>query len=76
MAPITVRASIIVAAAGGWSAMFRAYLMVHLFGPGGISTSGCPVVVHGKTFLIWAKLEMIVADGEGVRQLNGKGRQV
>ena len=56
MTPITIRSSVIVVVVGGWSAMLRAYLMVHLFGARGIGTSGCPVVVNGVHVSVWAKI--------------------
>ena len=75
MIPVTVRTSAICSVVGGWSAMFAAYLHLHLFGNSGITTHGCPVILNGGSpALIWAKLAVAAADGDGLKQtLDWKG---
>jgi hypothetical protein len=68
MTPVVVRSAIIGKAVGGWSAMLKAYIHLHLFGTTGITTSGLPIEINGEVFVIWARLSHIVADGDGLRQ--------
>ena len=65
--PVLVRHSVIAAAEGGWSAMLRAYLHLHLFSNTGIATAGLPLVLGGQPFLLFAKLSHVLADAEGHR---------
>jgi hypothetical protein len=52
---------------GNWSAMFKAYLQLQLFGPCGLATSGVPLTMSsGEPLLLFAKLSNVLADGEGL----------
>ena len=65
--PVLVRRTVIAEAEGGWSAMLRAYLHLHLFSNTGIATAGLPLVLGGQPFLLFAKLSHMLADAEGHR---------
>jgi len=63
-----VRSSIIHQATGGWSAMMRQYLHVHLLGANGMSEAGVAITIHGQPLLFWAKLTNLLSDGDGHKQ--------
>lgn len=72
--PVLVRQKIIAKAAGGWSGMLRTFLQLHLTSATGISTAGLPLNLNGETFLLFAELSFLIADGDGLRQaLQWKG---
>jgi hypothetical protein len=66
--PILVRHRIVAKTVGGWSAMLRVYLHLHLFGKTGLATAGLPLELNGQPFLLFAKLSHFLADGDGIRQ--------
>ena len=52
---------------GGWSAMLATFLR-HLFlGPQGLSTAGLPLMLRGTPTLIYARLAILMSDGDGLR---------
>ena len=65
--PCTARTSIGSKVRGGSSCMLRIYVRLHLLGASGMSSGGCPVNIGGRHFPIYAKLAVIIADGEGLR---------
>ena len=58
LTPILVRHSVVMQAAGGWSAMLRTYLHQHLLAAAGISTAGVPLELSGQPqpLLLFAKI--------------------
>ena len=52
--PVTVRHSLINAVEGGWSAMLRQYLHLHMLSPGGLCQGGAAVEIQGQSMLIHA----------------------
>lgn len=76
LTPLVVRTSVISQTKGGWSAILRHYLKLHLLGDSGASTAGVPIVLdEGEPpRLLFAKLAFVISDGDGLRQaLEWKG---
>ena len=74
--PLVVRTAMVNNVKGGWSAMLRAYLNLHLFSEGGLGTAGAVVRFGGQQRLLFAKVENVLADGDGLRlalQWSGQG---
>ena len=44
------------------------YLKVHFLGANGIETAGLPLELHGQPFLLFAKLAVLLGDGEGLQK--------
>ena len=65
--PIVVRANIIKNCEGGWSHMLRQVLRMMLIGPEGMTTSGIALIVKGRPLLLYAKLHVLLSDGDGLR---------
>ena len=67
MTPIVVRHKVIANVVGGWSAMFKRYLLRHLYGPTGLAVAGLPLEIDGQVFVLWARLSNVLGDGDGLR---------
>ena len=65
--PVVALSSTIKTIIGGWSRMLRDYLRLHLTTSGGLENAGVPLVLHGETALIWAKMGKLLSDGDGLR---------
>ena len=65
--PVVVRSKIISGAKGGWRGILRAYLNAHVYSATGIATTGLPLMLNGKQFILFAKLSHLLADGYGHR---------
>ena len=53
---------------GGWSRMLRDLLRLSLGPPSGMQVAGIPMMVAGQHTTIFAKLALLLSDGEGLRQ--------
>ena len=68
-------------AVGGWSRLLRDYLRMQLLSAEcGLMTTGVPLEVGSGTrnrpCLLWAKLHLLISDGDGLRQaLDWNGHQ-
>ena len=67
MSPVMVRTNRFKHVQGGWSAMLTQYLLVHLLGSHGLATAGAVVMVGGQPLHIFARLEVLMSDGDGLR---------
>lgn len=63
--PVVVRTTLIRKVKGHWSHMLSRYLQCHLLSDIGISIVGVVFKHAGVSYTIWAKLDRILADGEG-----------
>ena len=53
---------------GGWSAFLRAFLEFALYGAeAGFMSTGVPLDLGGRSVLLFAKVSIILADGDGLR---------
>ena len=72
--PIAVRTDICKRVRGGWSYMLAAFLKRTMLGTSGLATAGIPVEINGSPVLIFAKLKILMSDGDGLRlAYNWKG---
>ena len=70
MNPVCLRSSVIRLIRGGWSHCMRQFLRHVMLGPIGLSTVGVPITLKGQQpILLYAKLGMILSDGDGLRQV-------
>ena len=67
MHPIAVRANKCLEVKGGWSHMFAQFLKMLLFGQRGFSRTGVEVKIIDVDVIIFARLEIIISDGDGLR---------
>lgn len=67
LTPICVRHAMIDRVDGGFSAMFKRYLKLHLLGATGLSTAGVPITINGQHVLLFGKLSFLLADGDGFK---------
>ena len=67
--PVSVLSSHMNKVAGGWSRLLRDYLVLQLTSTeSGLQTSGVPLVLgDGQSCLLYAKLGMLLSDGDGLR---------
>ena len=63
-----LRSTVIKRIAGGWSACLRVFLQRQLLGSSGLAVAGCPVTVHGRDIMLFARLSNLLSDGDGLRQ--------
>ena len=61
--PVCVRHSAIANVQGGFSAMLRRYLRLHLIGAAEIATAGVPLTLNGRHRSLFARLSFPLADG-------------
>lgn len=66
--PVVVRSTTIAQARGGWSSMLKHYLQLHLFGTHGLATAGVPLVINGRSYLLFAEIANLLTDGEGFQK--------
>ncbi len=72
--PIVVRSSVLAAVQGGWSRMLTCFILELLRGAHGFETSGMSCVISGQPTLLYARLKLVMSDGDGLRlalQWNG-----
>jgi len=67
MIPITVLANFIHDTLGGWSHMLAQYLRMQLLGTQGLMQAGVTLVINGAPLTIFANVDAILADYDGVR---------
>ena len=65
--PLALRVSKIAAVEGGWSACLRLYLRLQLLGDLSLQTVGVPFTHNGQLYTVYAKLEYLMSDGEGLQ---------
>jgi hypothetical protein len=66
--PVVLRSSVIAKVVGGWSRVLRDILRDLLFSArDGLSTAGLPLTLCGQQLLLFAKLEALLSDGDGLR---------
>ena len=65
--PIAVRSDICKEVQGGWSYMLAVFLRRLLLGASGLATAGIAVEINGSPTLIFAKLRILISDGDGLR---------
>ena len=66
--PLAIRASVVRNVRGGWSAVLRAFLRLLLMGPLGLHGAGYPISVFGQLRLLFARVQILISDGDGLRQ--------
>ena len=70
--PIVVRHNFLLDVEGGWRRCFSLYLEHFLVGPRGITTAGLPLEnPDGSHHVLFAKLRIVLADGDGLREAFG-----
>jgi hypothetical protein len=67
LTPIVLRSVHIHNCVGGWPFFLREYLRLHLCGPSGMQTVGCPVLIRNQPLLIHARLKILISDGDGLK---------
>jgi len=65
--PVCVRSSILKAVEGQWSSVLAITLRKLFMGPEDLQTSGVVVTLNGRSHLIYAKLNWLLSDGDGIR---------
>ena len=65
--PVAVRSTKIKAVVGGWSRMLRDFLLFALRSPSGFEVAGAPLQIHEGHALIFARVAIILSDGDGLR---------
>ena len=66
--PIAVRNSLVKSVRGGWSNMLRAFLHLLLLDDGqGLQAAGHPLLLRGSTHMLFARVDLMMADGDGLR---------
>ena len=65
--PIAVRAKRMSSAVGGWSACLALFLRLLLVGDLGMQTAGVAFRFAGRVYTIYATLECLLSDGEGLK---------
>ena len=65
---MAIRSSVLHSVRGGWSAVLRAFLRLLLLGPQGFHSAGYPVSVSGQQRLLYARVQILISDGDGLRQ--------
>ena len=63
--PIVVRSTVLARVRGGWSSMLRHYLQRQLFGACGLASAGVPLVLGGRSHLLFAEVSNFLSDGDG-----------
>ena len=54
---------------GGWPHVMRLFLRLMLVGPEGFISAGVPIEVNGAWNLIWARVQIVIGDVDGLRLL-------
>ena len=67
LVPIAVRHEFCVEAQGGWSAMLALFLRRLFLSALGLATAGVPVTINGVIAVIFARLHVLISDGDGLR---------
>ena len=67
MVPIVVKTSLIKKVKGNWAAMLCRYLKLQLLGPHGLCGAGTLVMIQGQPLVLYASVEDIIADYDGIR---------
>jgi len=52
---------------GGWSSVLRSFLRRMLLGRHSFMTVGVPLKLHGEYFMLYARLEVLLSDADGLR---------
>jgi len=74
MFPVVCRCGLYHSVEGGWSNFFRIFLRRMFLSPNALNTSGVPLLLRGEEYLLTAKLEHVLSDGQGLQiALNWKG---
>ena len=63
------RAHIIKDVIGGWPRMFRILLHMLILGDLSFSQAGCPLMLHGQVFHLYARVKIVLSDLDGLRML-------
>ena len=61
--PVSVRTDMMESVRGGWSCMMKRFLNEFLFGVNGVESVGIPLQLFGETYLLRAKLRVLLTDG-------------
>ena len=59
------RAHIIKSVVGGWPRMFRILLHMLILGDLSFSQAGCPLMLHGQVFHLYARVKIVLSDLQG-----------
>ena len=65
--PLVIRHTMLEAISGGFSRVLRDFLKLQLLGPNGLLTGGVPLMVNGAPLTIFAKVQFLLGDGDGLR---------
>ena len=65
--PVCVRSVMLKAVEGQWSRVLSLILRKLFMGPEDLQTSGVVVMLNGRSNLIYAKLNWLMSDGDGIR---------
>lgn len=65
--PMALRISTISEVEGEWSHLLGVFLRQLFFGPAGFATAGVPIVIDGTTYILYARLKVLISDGDGLR---------
>jgi len=52
---------------GGWPALLKTYIRMHLLGSSGIATAGVALLLNGSPHVIFARVSNLLTDGDGHR---------
>ena len=73
-APVAARVSEIHDVVGGWSRVLACILHRMFLGPNGFSTAGCAFTHEDRHYVVFARLRVLMSDGDGLRKgLGWKG---
>ena len=65
--PLVIRHTMLETISGGFSRVLRDFLKLQLLGPNGLLTVGVPLMVNGAPLTIFAKVQFLLGDGDGLR---------
>ena len=65
--PVILRHSVLDKVQGGWGFLFRRFLNIMLLGDLGFASTGLALELNGNPFLLYADLEVVLADLDGHR---------
>ena len=65
--PLVIRHTMLDTISGGFSRVLRDFLKLQLLGPNGLLTVGVPLMVNGAPLTIFAHVQFLLGDGDGLR---------
>ena len=65
--PLVIRHTMLETISGGFPRVLRDFLKLQLLGPQGLLTVGVPLMVNGAPMTIFAKVQFLLGDGDGLR---------